>query len=254
MNHPEPLQSPAGRTRASARFQDLDPLDSPDEGRAHAAAGAGGRRGHVARDPGARRAGRGRRRRQPVGLRPLPVPAGRRSAGRLPRGVVARERRGRVDAARPGRDARARHELQAARDPRQDGRDDRRRRRRAPDPRPRLRLARARVRCVRLPVRPPRRQVRGGARGHRPPPPRRLGDLRGTLVHARRRDRPAAAGPSDADPRRRPSTPDDANHGSPRRRVADGVVRPARREVRRRSTRPSWLRARRRAATRARSR
>jgi alkanesulfonate monooxygenase SsuD/methylene tetrahydromethanopterin reductase-like flavin-dependent oxidoreductase (luciferase family) len=58
-------------------------------------------------------------------------------------------------------------------------------------------------------------------------------------LRARRRNRPARAGPSHPDPCRRPSTADDADHRPARGCLADGLVRPARREVRRRARRAS---------------
>ena len=63
----------------------------------------------------------------------------------------------------------------------EDGGPARRGQRRAPHPRPRLRLASARVRRLRLPVRPPRRPLRGGARDPRAAPARRARELRGPI-------------------------------------------------------------------------
>ena len=68
----------------------------------------------------------------------------------------------------PGRVRAARrlHRLPQPGAPRQAGRHDRRDQRRPADPRPRRRLERDRVPRLRLPVRPPRRPLRGGVHDH----------------------------------------------------------------------------------------
>ena len=93
------------------------------------------------------------------------------------------------------RDDRAGHGLPAAGAHRQDGGDARRGRERPADPGPRHGLARARVPGLRLPLRPPRGPVRGGAPDHRPAAARRAGDLPGPLARGRRRRPDPAAAP-----------------------------------------------------------
>ena len=86
---------------------------------------------------------------------------------------------------------------------RQDGRRARRGQRRTPDPRAGMRLAPTRVRCLRLPLRPPRLTLRRGARDRRPASSRRAGHLRRALP-----PRDGRRAPAEADPPRRTADPD----------------------------------------------
>ncbi len=105
----------------------------------------------------------------------------------------------------------------------EDGDDARRGERGPAHPGHRVRLARAGVRRLRLPLRPPRRPLRGGARRAAPAPARRAGDARGALVRGGGCADPAsrAARRWPADPHRRQA----ATHAAPRRRARRPVER-----------------------------
>ena len=135
------------------------------------------------------------------------------------------------------RAARRVHELPQPGAPRQAGRDDRRDQRRPAHPRARCRLERDGVPRVRLPVRPPRRPLRGGVHDHPHAPPGRRHRLRRALLPGARL-RAAAARPT----AERPAADDrleraaDAAHRGPARPGLEHLVR-------RHRQRPGWRRA-----------
>ena len=101
-----------------------------------------------------------------------------------------------VDLAGRVRAARRLHELPQPGAARQAGRDDRRDQRRPVHPRPRRRLERDRVPRLRLPVRPPRRPLRGGVHDHPDAPARRRDRLRRALLPGARLRAAAARRPA----------------------------------------------------------
>ena len=159
-----------------------------DQDRVHVpgvGAGDGRRDRRLGRFPGDGAHGRGGRVRLALVRRsPADEGAGSRAAGRL--GVLVDAGRARRDdgAGRAGA-LRHLHRLPQPGADRQDRGDGRRDQRRPADPRSRRGLGRTGVHRLRLPLRPPRGPVRGGAGDHHRPDPDRGGRFRGRVLPGR---------------------------------------------------------------------